>query len=407
MIDCSSRNDSNLGRKHPFPRKSLITRRRYRMIRRLIILGLLHAGYPLTLFAQSGTIRWEQNSRASLSVKAPIELDNGHLLGSYSNPVEGGGGIICSQSVDGGQTWQRFSVIARDSSPTVDIGDGDFAILPNGHILHSYRHNLYRNLPLAKHEYSIKVAISKDRGKTWEYHSTVARSRGTKYGFWASFITQISTGQLQCYYDDEVTPAKQGVPRHQWAQMKTWNPRTSRWGSMVTVSRTRRRDHLARDGMCSVVELPNGRLICAMESCTARPPFTGLTGIVTSDDGGKTWSWTKGERPILYQPKKRRFNALAPWITRLSNGKLICVFVTDEGRSKPDKISTGRRDQDLKFVLSSNGGRTWSKRATLLERHPIYLPGVTELKHGPFERTIVCCFANEKTGLYVKRRVLP
>jgi hypothetical protein len=357
-----------------------------------------------SLYAQPGLIRWEPEARRGGTVKAPVELDDGVLLGAYTNPVGGGTGILCMRSEDGGRTWQRLSIIAKDPDRTTDIGDGDFTLLSNGHVLHSYRQNHYRGREAPQFEYAIKVAISKDRGKSWEHHSTVMTSRGENAGLWASFIMETESGQVQCYYDDEATPKAAGFERHQWAQMKTWNANASKWVNPVTVSRARNRGHLSRDGMCSVVELPEGRLICALESVTTKEPTTAVIRLVVSNDSGKTWSWVNTERFVLYKPQDKYYNAIAPWITLLSDGSLICVFETDEDMPVPNDVSTGKRNEDLKYVTSTDGGRSWSTRAILLDKAPIYLPGVLQLKHGQDAGTVLCCYVNTRTGaLFTKR----
>lgn len=356
------------------------------------------------LYAQPGLVQWGSEARSGGTVKAPVELDDGVLLGTFTNPVDGGTGILCMRSEDGGRTWQRLSIIARDPDPAADIGDGDFALLSNGHILHSYRHNHYRGRPTSEHRYAIKVAISKDRGVSWEHHSTVMTSRGENAGLWASFIMETESGRVQCYYDDEATPKAAGFERHQWARMKTWDADASKWVAPVTVSRARNSAHLSRDGMCSVVELPGGRLICALESCSTQAPITAVVRLVVSNDGGRTWSWVSTERFVLYEVQDKRYNAIAPWITLLSDGSLICVFVTDEDLPVPNVVSTGKGTYNLKYVTSTDGGENWSRRAELLDEAPIYLPGVVQLKHGPDAGTLLCCYVNKQTGaLFTKR----
>ncbi len=370
----------------------------------IMVCLLAYLGPSQALYAQDSLIRWETKRWRGGTVRAPVELDDGVLLGTYTNPVDGGTGVLCMRSKDGGRTWQRLSIIAQDPDPSADIGDGDFTLLSNGHILHSYRHNHYRGRPASERRYAIKVAISKDRGVSWKHHSTVMTSQGENAGLWASFIMETKSGNVQCYYDDEATPKQAGFERHQWARMKTWNAKASKWENPVTVSRAKNPGHLSRDGMCSVVELPGGRLICALESASTDAPITGVVRLVVSNDGGKTWSWADTERFVLYETRDKRYNAIAPWITLLSDGRLICVFVTDEDMPIPNDVSTGKRNEDLKYVISTDGGQSWSPRATLLDKAPIYLPGVMQLKHGPDAGMILCCYVNTRTGVMFTKR---
>jgi hypothetical protein len=232
----------------------------------------------------------------------------------------------------------------------------------------------------------------------------VAETRGTDHGLWSTFLLQRSDGALQCYYDDETTPAEAGLPGHQWITMKTWDPAARAWADPVTVSRAFDRRHLSRDGMCTVVETAPPRLVCAFESVQTAPPHAGLLRFVTSGDGGATWSWSAHERAVLYQPADTRFNALAPWMVRLPDGTLLCVFTTDEDRPVPGVASRGRLYQDLKFVTGEPEGEVWSAHATPIDSdYPNLFPGLC-LATGPQARpTLVLQYLNAQRGTVTRR----
>jgi hypothetical protein len=357
-----------------------------------------------SLHAQERTsIEWEETPFPAEGVKAPIELSSGELLSARTMPVAGRIAVICFRSSDSGETWQRLSEIASDADLKADIGDGAFLQLANGDVLYSYRHNHVADRPLSTYSHNIKVAISKDSGVTWHYHSTVMSAKGTKAGLWSSFLLQTSRGAMQCYFDDEVTPAEEGFGGHQWTQMKTWDQKASQWITPVTVSRAHNAQHLSRDGMASVTEIKKDVLLCALESVQVAPPHRGVIRQVTSVDGGQTWSWQQSERAVIYEPADRTFNALAPWMTRLSNGLMLCVFVTDEDRQSPDTPSTGVLDEDIKYVLSPDGGATWSEPGIIDNAHPVYHAGVVELRHGDAAGRILAAFVRQNRGCFVKR----
>lgn len=331
------------------------------------------------------TIKWSSESHPGEGFKCPLELRNGDILVSRTVPVgEGGVSIACFRSQDGGLTWSKFSDIVHSDEPRIDIGDGHMVQLRNGDLLYSYRRNLGR-----QHRYRLEVAASSDNGATWKPHSEVARAEGEFRGLWSTFLLQKSDGTIQCYYDDEDTPGKVGFHRHQWLTMKTWAPKSKQWIAPVTVSRAHAPEHLSRDGMCTVVELSKNRLLCAFETVQTYPPHRGVLMSVTSDDGGKTWSWQKEERRLLYQPPNPDFNALAPWMIKLSTGDLLCVFTTDEDREKPGVAATAVMDQSLKCIISRDEGKTWSKSLIVDAGHPIYFPGVCELKHGTQDGSVL------------------
>jgi hypothetical protein len=208
----------------------------------------------------------------------------------------------------------------------------------------------------------------------------VDESTGSRAGLWASFLFETRNGELQCYYDDEAAPAREGFHRHQWLTMRQWNATMGEWGERITVSRAHDSQHLSRDGMCSVVETAPGHLLCVFESVDTSQPHKGVLRSVSSSDAGATWSWQNTERPIVWRPADHLYNALAPWMIQLSSGPLLCVFVTDEDRATPDTPSTGKLDEDMKAIYSYNGGSMWSARPQLLAKHPAYLPGVVELR---------------------------
>jgi len=71
--------------------------------------------------------------------------------------------------------------------------------------------------------------------------------------------------------------------------MREWDGR--RWGAGFTVARAYDPKLLSRDGMASVVETSPGHLFCAFESVQTDPPHARVARtVVTSDDGGRSWS---------------------------------------------------------------------------------------------------------------------
>lgn len=352
-------------------------------------------------------IEWSRKSWAGAGFKCPLELANGDILAARTMGAEGGGvSIFAYRSTDGGRTWSRFGEIVHSDEPGIDIGDGHLMQMRNGHVLHSYRRNVTHGVKPEDRTYRLEVAISRDNGATWQPHSEVARASGDFRGLWSTFLLEKIDGRLQCYYDDEDTPSRNGFHRHQWLTMKIWDAKSKRWTDPVTVSRAHNPQHLSRDGMCSVVELSKNKLLCAFETVQTYPPHRGVLMYVTSDDGGRTWSWQKQERGLLYQPPDPDFNALASWMIQLSTGDLLCVLTTDEDREKPGVAATAVMDQSLKYIISRDGGKTWSRSATIDSDHPIYFPGVCELRHGSRRGTILVQY-NGRRGHRLKYGHLP
>jgi hypothetical protein len=215
---------------------------------------------------------------------------------------------------------------------------------------------------------------------------------------WSSFVLERRDGTLECYYDDEETPFQRGFPGHQWVSARTWDAGRKAWGEARTVSRAHDARDLSRDGMPSVVELEAGRLLVVCESVQVRPPHANVVRFVTSEDGGRTWSWERAERGVVYAPEKKGFMALSPWVIRLADGRLWCVFCTDEDRERADVSGTPPRglNMDVKSVTSEDGGRTWETRAATVYAggHRNYMPGAVQLSVGERKGAILVQFAD-------------
>lgn len=359
-------------------------------------------------------VQWSAEIHRAEGAKGFLVLPRGEVLATRTEARPDGVYVLLSRSADGGQSWQRVGTIVSDPDPITDLGDGNLCLRRNGELLYVYRHNRYRGEHAQKPYYSIKVAASKDGGKSWTAHSTVFEAHpvgeGPSRGLWAPFLFETRSGMLQCYYDDEYTPWREGFSGHQWVRMHTWNPRTRQWENPVTVSRAHNPAHLSRDGMPSVAELSDGRLLCVLESVQTFPPHAGVIRCVESRDGGRTWSWQREERRVVYQPRDTHFMALAPWVTKVFGDHLLCVFITDEDRESPDRPGTPvpHLNMDVKCVWSTDGGRVWSLPAQTVyaETHKCYMPGVGVLKQRGREAEILVLFLETQRGFFSRRGVV-
>ncbi len=154
--------------------------------------------------------------------------------------------------------------------------------------------------------------------------------------------------------------------------------------------------------MPSVVELSPGRLLCVVESVQVASPHAGVIRQVTSDDGGRTWSWERRERAVVYEPSDKRFAAYAPWLARLPGGALVCVFGTNEERPEPSPPGAPppELNLDIKYVCSGDSGRSWSPPpATVYEgSHHNYMPGVLPLKVGRRKGALLFLMLDYRAG---------
>lgn len=350
-----------------------------------------HTGNPTT-------IQWAELTAKAGGAKGFVQLSSGEILAARTRCEFNETSVVCSRSKDGGRTWGVLSTIVCVPGKQ-DVGDGHLIQLKSGEVLYSFRQNLTGGGAKGAQAYSIRVAVSRDGGTIWQPHSVVVESavgfearHNSSLGLWSSFLLAKRDGTLLCFFDDEATPGREGLHNHQWLMAKTWYREQQTWGSPVIVSRAAGRE-LSRDGMASVVELESGRLLAAFESVRADKPHANLIRLVTSDDGGKTWSWQTKGRGVLFEPGDHRYMAVAPWLARCTDGTLICVFATDEDRAEPDRPGTPppQFHMDIKCVVSCDGGQSWTQRAQTVfaGSHRCYAPGLSVLQDGSLLLTFV------------------
>jgi hypothetical protein len=350
-------------------------------------------------------IQWDKTAQRAGGAKGFVELANGDLLATRTAGAKQSTKIICSKSPDGGKTWRDFSTIDQDATPGSDIGDGHLLELRDRSLLYSYRKNLHGAAATNGPRYEIRVAVSRDGGLSWTAHSTVKAVRAEKNevrGLWSSALHQRKDGALLCFYDDEDAAWQAGFKRHQWLMMKHWDAPTSTWSDPVIVSRASDPKHLSRDGMPSVVELPDSTLLCALESVRTEKPHVNVVRLVRSSDGGKSWNWQREERQLLYAPAQKEFSAVSPWLSHLENNILLCVFATDEERETPDRPGAPVKtmNRDIKFVCSRDQGRTWTTHAfpVAMETHKTYMPQMIQLRHPRHQGAFLCLYLDTVLG---------
>jgi hypothetical protein len=325
--------------------------------------------------------------------KAPVALADGTLLvprtvgwNTYFNTSDGilhvpnaekGAAGQLFASTDMGRHWFFWSEIFRDTMAGVDIGDGHLLRLRNGTLMYSARHN---HVDDGHCTYRIQVFWSVDNGRRWNFHSNVMKGEICRQGLWSSFLLELRSGQLQCYFDDEISPAEAGLAGHQWASVRTWDGES--WRRHTTVSRAHNLTDLSRDGMCTVLER-DSFLFAVCESVDTSPPHAGVVRSVTSLDHGLTWSWKNRERKVVYQPANHSFNALSPWLAPLGDD-IVCAFASDEHEAFPGKPSEGvhKLNLSVEYILSRDGGRNWGSSHAISPRgRRGYSPGLLALSH--------------------------
>jgi len=197
---------------------------------------------------------------------------------------------------------------------------------------------------------------------------------------------------LQCYFDNEPEPNRQGFRHHQWITMLSRNISSSdEWdpGNLVIASREYSSTSLSRDGMSSIVSLEQGKLFCITEGVSTEPPHSNVVRCVQSLDGGQ--SWDLGTRRIVYQGRwdptsSSHFNAYCPWGIRVASSEVWVAFLTDEDfPSPPDPSSkgVGERRSTVKVVKSTTHCASWSEAEIILggPHTQYYAPGLLQCEN--------------------------
>ncbi|NOZ56036.1 MAG: exo-alpha-sialidase [Calditrichaeota bacterium] len=282
-----------------------------------------------------------------------LELDNGTLLCAYdtnenSEHVE----IRISVSRDGGRSWKRGSRVF--ANPECDCANPHLLQLSDGAVLCAFRE-------VGCAPYRIRVAISRDRGQTWSLLSTVDSSGS---GLWEPFLLSPDGRHVHVFYSSEAYQPQ--YPQVVAARTSIDGGKT--WSAPRIVASSPR----SRDGMASVVVLPDGQWLCFFEATDAGNPF--VIRSVRSLDGGQTWT----DRSLVYAPDSLHF-ASAPYGVLLSDGSLLVTFQTDEERT----IESCSVSLDLKYVRSFDGGKTWSEsRPVLAGTDTYWWNSVIQLRDG-------------------------
>lgn len=309
--------------------------------------------------------QWDQPVVGAGGAKGAVVLD-GKILTARTVRDRQSSRVVLAIGTDSGRTWSDGAAIVESGSDGPrDLGDGCLLSLGKRRLWYVFRDNL---LSASPPRFSIRVCESTDAGKTWAPHSTVAQSAGEFRGHWSPSLV-IHAGTVHCLYDDENLPWENGFRRHQWLLKKTWNPQTKTWEAPVVVSRAHDPKHLSRDGMGTASVLSDGEWVATLESVGTDPLHASVVRTVRSSDGGRTWSWVTRERSIIHEGNRPKFSAYAPWLTRLPNGHLACVFTSNERQETHDAPGTPahRLHGDVLMRLSTDGGRTWSGPTTIYQ----------------------------------------
>ncbi|WP_302626932.1 family 43 glycosylhydrolase [uncultured Eubacterium sp.] len=310
-------------------------------------------------------------------IRSMTTRKDGVVIGGRSS----GHAIEVWSSSNKGTSWSRIGTVA--SNDNINYGDVMFLAVPQTDtIFCAFRE---KN---ASNQYAVVICRSDNGGYDWVYDSTVIAGCSQFVGAPWLFIAQ--NGDLQCYYDSEPLATQNGVSGAQWIAMQGRNGLTGSWDKygVVAASRDANASKFVRDGMASVVDLGNNRIMVVTEGIEddrSGGVYSNVVRAIQSFDGGRTWNYSG--RKIVYESKidsasGRRYNAYCPMAIRVGNGPVGVVFCTDEDfGGTPDASSevVSKRRTHIKYIKTLNNFETWGDLTPIwTDGSGAYAPGMIE-----------------------------
>ncbi|MBQ9454598.1 MAG: exo-alpha-sialidase [Thermoguttaceae bacterium] len=287
-------------------------------------------GLSASAFAEPGGFSWSDGVERLISkcgfAPRVCRLSDGRILAG----IETSEGIQTLASADRGETWTE--PVQASFWPDKRCANVNF--YREGQNLYLAYRAVKRG---AKELYtSLQVSVSRDEGRSWKHHSTVAEYREPRGGVWEPCLGTLN-GKLVCFYaNDAASVMKSGF---QNIEYKVWDG--EQWTGRTVVSDGNR--HRSRDGMPVWTRLSSGVYVCVIESThCASEGFPFVICSIYSEDG-KNWS----EPVEIFRPGTLNSKAGAPGIAELPDGRLAVSFQTDE-----DSAAKGDPNSVMKTIVS-------------------------------------------------------
>lgn len=301
-----------------------------------------NAALDKELFWEEDIVEVFKASKGGAWYPRMIQLDNGDLLCTVDTNEDGGStSVKVMRSIDKGKTWGKAETAA--SFTDLNCGNGQLLQLKNGEIWLSYRAT--KDLSYGRYT-SLRVNNSKDGGKTWEYHSLIIEDESLG-GVWEPHLGYIGDKIAVFYANDSLISAVK-TRSQQNIEFKIWQG--DKWSDKYIACDGVKVN--SRDGMPVWDKLEDGRYIMIFEA-TDKLGHPFIIRYKISEDG---YNWDT-ERHTLYVPKLNGKKAGAPYIIKLSDGRLAAAFQTDESTHEiGDSVST------MKIMVSRDKtGDNWGE----------------------------------------------
>ncbi len=252
-----------------------------------------------------------------------LELADGTLICGYDTDSK----ICCVKSTDGGLTWEKEqTLVARVDG--LSCANAALIQLESGEILCAYRAN---GTVASKFYSSIRVSSSKDGGKSWVYHSTVAQEQQSSdafFGLWEPHFGFIGD-ELAVFYSNDSQNAVQNAEQ-QNIEFKLWQ--NGAWSEKRLACSGELSN--SRDGMPVWCQTYSGKYVLAIEATTLRQneaiTRSFVVDMLVSDDG---LNWSKRTTVAMAPLDSGAVYTGAPFVVELPDGRLCLSYQTDNGAS--------------------------------------------------------------------------
>ena len=313
---------------------------------------------PTTLTWLKDQQAYASKAQGGTACPRMLTLKNGTILCAFdANDTQGGNSVIkVIQSKDGGDNWQGTNKVKKNAvmqrSDRMIYANPSMLQLSNGDVLVAYRGLSSGD---GVKDSGLFVSVSHDNGIIWSAHSTVISYENNAGGVYEPCFVEIGGIPTLFYANDAVDrldklgTGKNPDGTHQAAVNSLsyqnieyiqlidgqWQNRTIACNGMNSGS---------RDGMPGITRLKDGRWMLAYEANNTDGEYPFILRYKISRDGLK-WSTAPGGGNGLAFciPDTEGRKTSGPALVTLPDGRVVCVFQTDQDASEPgDSRSTLR-----------------------------------------------------------------
>lgn len=272
------------------------------------------------------------------------------------------------RSTDGGASWSQISTISSHTpgwdieAPTLFEVPRTITGLAQGDLLAAGTAWQVGTYTAQK----VEVFKSTDHGVTWTYLSTCTQTSGQPngwgHGIWEPTFLVADNGTLACFISDE-RPA--GSPtNNQVIGHYTSTDGGASWSSTLTPDVAFPSDNLARPGMQTFAELPDGRFVMSYELCRdATDADHACEVYIKFSDDGLDWG-SLGQAGTLVQTSDGRQLLHTPYISWTPGGGPDGTILLSGQRvvSGPTGNKTVLAESDSVLFANTNlGAGAWTE----------------------------------------------